>query len=40
MAARSAIVTEEEIAKSKEDSIPEKTKKETKCGLKIFQGKY
>ena len=38
MAARSTIITEEEIAKIKEDSIPKKTK--TKCGLKIFQGKY
>ena len=40
MAARFAVVTEEEIAKIKEDSIPEKTKKATKYGLKIFRGNY
>ena len=34
-----AVVTEEEIAKIKEDSIPKKTKQATKYGLKIFQGK-
>jgi hypothetical protein len=46
MAARFAVVTdevtEEEIAKIKEDSIPKKVKKPkqaTKYGLKIFQGK-
>ena len=39
MAARFAVVTEEEIAKIKEDSIPKKTKQATKYGLKIFQGK-
>ena len=39
MAARFAKVTEEEIAKIIEDSIPEKTKQSTKYGLKIFQGK-
>jgi hypothetical protein len=38
MAARFAVVTEEEIAKIKEDSIPKKTK-QAKYGLKIFQGK-
>ena len=35
MAARFAVVTEEEIAKIKEDSIREKTKKATKHGLKF-----
>jgi hypothetical protein len=39
MAARFAVVTEEEIAKIKEDSIPKNPKKATKYGLKIFQGK-
>ena len=39
MAARFAVVTEEEIAKIKEDSIPKKPKQATKYGLKIFQGK-
>ena len=39
MAARFAKVTEEEIAKIKEDSILEKNKQSTKYGLKIFQGK-
>jgi hypothetical protein len=39
MAARFAVVTEEEIAKIKEDSIPKKNKPATKYGLKIFQGK-
>jgi hypothetical protein len=33
------IVTEEEIAKIKEDSVPKKHKQATKYGLKIFQGK-
>jgi hypothetical protein len=39
MAARFAVVTEEEIAKIKEDSIPKKPKQATKYGLKIFQCK-
>ena len=39
MAARFTVVTEEEIAKIKEDSIPKKPKQATKYGLKIFQGK-
>jgi CRISPR/Cas system type I-B associated protein Csh2 (Cas7 group RAMP superfamily) len=39
MAARFAVVTEEEIAQIKEDSIPKKPKQATKYGLKIFQGK-
>lgn len=39
MAARFAVVTEEEIEKIKEDSIPQKTKEVTKYGVKIFQGK-
>jgi hypothetical protein len=39
MAARFAIVTEEEIAQIKENSIPKKTKEATKYGVKIFQGK-
>lgn len=39
MAARFAVVTEEEIEKIKEDSIPQKTKEATKYGVKIFQGK-
>ena len=39
MAARFAQVTEEEIDKIKEDSIPTKTKQATKYGVKIFQGK-
>ena len=39
MAARFAVVTEEEIAKIKEDSIPKNPKQATKYGLKIFQGK-
>jgi hypothetical protein len=39
MAARFAVVTEQEIAKIKEDSIPKKPKQVTKYGLKIFQGK-
>jgi hypothetical protein len=39
MAARFAVVTEQEIAKIKEDSIPKKPKQATKYGLKIFQGK-
>jgi hypothetical protein len=39
MAARFAVVTEEEIAKIKEDSIPKKPKQATKYGLKLFQGK-
>jgi hypothetical protein len=39
MAARFAVVTEEKIAKIKEDSIPKKPKQATKYGLKIFQGK-
>ena len=40
MAARFAVVTEEEIAKIKEDSIPaKKPKQATKYGLEIFQGK-
>ena len=39
MAARFAVVTEEEIAKIKEDNIPKKPKQATKYGLKIFQGK-
>ena len=39
MAACFAVVTEEEIAKIKEDSIPKKPKQATKYGLKIFQGK-
>ena len=40
MAARFVIITEEEIAKMKEGSIAEKTKKATKYGLKLSQGKY
>ena len=39
MAARFAVVTEEEIAKIKEDSIAKKPKQATKYGLKLFQGK-
>ena len=39
MATRFAQVTEEEIDKIKEDSIPTKTKQATKYGVKIFQGK-
>jgi hypothetical protein len=39
MAACFAVVTEEEIAKIKEDSILKKPKQATKYGLKIFQGK-
>jgi hypothetical protein len=40
MAAPFAIVTEEEIAQIKEDSIPTQTPKQaTKYGLKRFQGK-
>ena len=39
MAARFAVVTEEEIAQIKEDSIPKKNKQATKYGLKVFQGK-
>jgi hypothetical protein len=39
MAARFTVVTEEEISKIKEDSIPKKPKQATKYGLKIFQGK-
>ena len=39
MAARFAVVTEEEIAKIKEDSIPKKKQQARKYGLKIFQGK-
>ena len=39
MAARFAVVTEEEIAKIKEHSIPKNPKQATKYGLKIFQGK-
>jgi hypothetical protein len=37
MAGRFAVVTEEEIAQIKEDSIPKKPKQATKYGLKIFQ---
>jgi hypothetical protein len=32
-----AVVTEEEIAKIKDDSIPKKPKQATKYGLKIFK---
>ena len=35
MAARFAVVTEEKIAKIKEDSIPKKPKQATKYGLKL-----
>jgi hypothetical protein len=37
MAARFAVVTEEEISQIKEDSIPKKPKQATKYSLKIFQ---
>jgi hypothetical protein len=36
MAARFTVVTEEEIAKIKEDSIPKNPKQATKYGLKIW----
>ena len=39
MAARFTVVTDEEIANIKEDSIPKNPKQATKYGLKIFQGK-
>ena len=39
MAARFAEVSQEEIEKIKQKSIPKKTKQATKYGLKIFQGK-
>jgi hypothetical protein len=39
MAVRFAVVTEEEITKIKEDSIPKKPKQATKYRLKKFQGK-
>ncbi len=40
MAARFAHVTEEEIDKIKEDSIPTKTKQATKYDVKNIQIKY
>ena len=39
MAVRFAHVTEEEIAKIKEDNISTKTKQATKYGVEIFQDK-
>jgi hypothetical protein len=39
MAARFAEVSQEEIEKIKQESIPKKTKQATKYGLKIFQSK-
>ena len=39
MAARFAKVTEEEIARLKEEAFRKNPKKSTKHGLKIFQGK-
>jgi hypothetical protein len=39
MAARFAEVSQEEIDKIKQESIPKKTKQARKYGLKIFQGK-
>jgi hypothetical protein len=38
MAARFAVVTEEEIAQIKEDSIPKKNQTSYKIWFKIFQG--
>ena len=39
MAARFAEVSQEEIDKIKQESIPKKVKQATKYGLKIFQSK-
>jgi len=37
---RFASISESEIIKIQEDSVPENTKKATKFGLKVFKGKW
>ena len=39
MASRFATITDEEIEKIQQNAIPQNTKKATKFGLSVFQGK-